>query len=204
LIAATHPDLGAAMHAGSFRPDLYYRICADVIRTPTVREQLAAAPDDLHNLLRVVAGLIAGAAAAERLTSEVEAWVAKHLGRAYAWPGNVRELEQCVRNILVRGAYTPPPAAPAATTDTHPTAAGPGGESLATATAPRDDADAFIAAVRDGTLTADQLLQGYCARVRAQTATHHDAARRLGLDWRTVRDKTRAWAARRRRGSRRR
>jgi hypothetical protein len=44
VIAATNRDLDEEIDAARFRSDLYYRICADLIRTPTLREQLADAP----------------------------------------------------------------------------------------------------------------------------------------------------------------
>jgi len=50
--------------------------------------------------------------------------------------------------------------------------------------------------VRDGTLTVDAVVQGYCARVYAQTGNYEDAAHQLGMNWRTVRTKVRAWAKR--------
>lgn len=46
LIAATNRDLPAEIAAGRFREDLYYRLCADVIVTPSLEEQLREAPGD--------------------------------------------------------------------------------------------------------------------------------------------------------------
>lgn len=56
--------------------------------------------------------------------------------------------------------------------------------------------DRFLSALRDGTLTADELLEGYCARVHAHAGSYEEAGRRLGLNWRTVRAKVRAWTKR--------
>ncbi len=189
LIAATHRDLGAEMEAGRFRADLYYRICADVIRTPSLREQLADTPGDLQNLVRIAARRIAGAAA-DAVAGEVEAWIAVHLGPDYPWPGNIRELEQCVRNILVRGEYAPPrrSAHPMRASVRHSdTGAGPS----------TDGANPFLMEVCDGTLDVMELVQGYCAHVHARSATYEESARRLGLDWRTVRARVDAWTKRR-------
>jgi DNA-binding NtrC family response regulator len=95
LIAATHRDLPAAMRDGRFREDLYYRLCADQIVTPPLREQLRESPAVLGE-------------EAEELAREVEAWAGENLGPNYPWPGNYRELEQCVRNVLIRKQYRPP------------------------------------------------------------------------------------------------
>jgi sigma-54 interacting transcriptional regulator len=162
IIAATNRDLGAEIRAGRFREDFYYRLCADLIATPTLRAQLDDAPADLRNLIRFLAERIAGAEEAGAIADEVVAWVEEHLGPAYAWPGNVRELEQCVRNVLIRREYRPPaPAAPSA----------------------RDE---LAAAVCAGRLTAEELLVRYCTLVFAETGSYQETARRLGLDRRTV------------------
>jgi transcriptional regulator with GAF, ATPase, and Fis domain len=165
LIAATNRDLAAAIAAGQCREDFYYRLCADVIVTPSLAEQLAEAPDALPGLVAAIARRIVGEAEAPALAAEATAWIARHLGPEYPWPGNVRELEQCLRNILVRGSYRPRATAP-------PSAS------------PRR---ALAQAVLDGTLTADELLQRYCTLVYAQTGSYLETARRLGLDRRTVR-----------------
>jgi transcriptional regulator with PAS, ATPase and Fis domain len=158
IIAATNRDLAAAMAAGRFREDLYYRLCSDLIRTPTLAEQLADSPDDLGNLLRHIARRLVGAEA-EALAAEVQAWIAANLGPSYAWPGNIRELEQCVRNVLVRGEYRP------ARSHSEP---------------------GLAEQIEAGALTADELLDRYCASVYRSSGSYEAAARRLGLDRRTV------------------
>ncbi len=116
-MAATNRDLAAEMRAGRFREDLYYRLCSDLIATPSLREQLSDAPHDLEELVRFIARRIVGTEEAKAVTSEVLEWIENHLGRDYAWPGNFRELEQCVRNILVRKEYRPAARASAASLD---------------------------------------------------------------------------------------
>jgi hypothetical protein len=165
LIAATNRDLVAAIDAGRFREDFYYRLCSDVIVTPSLAEQLQAGPGELRGLLRAIARRVAGDDEAGALADEAEAWIEQHLGPDYPWPGNVRELEQCVRNILVRGAYRP---------RSVPATGGSARRSIAQA-------------MLDGTLTADELLQRYCTLVYAETGSYLETARRLGLDRRTVR-----------------
>ncbi|MEN8181194.1 MAG: sigma-54 factor interaction domain-containing protein, partial [Myxococcota bacterium] len=164
IIAATHRDLGREMRGGSFRTDLYYRLCADIIETPTLREQLADSPEELRNLVLVLARRIAGEGEAEALTEEVVSWVSGHLDPDHPWTGNVRELEQCVRNVLIRGEYHPP-------------------------RRPEPEADDVAALLRQGQLSAEALLRRYCTEVYARTGSYEEAARRLGLDRRTVKAK---------------
>jgi len=110
---------------------------------------------------------VAGEAEAEKLASEAEQWIMKHLGPDYPWPGNVRELEQCVRNILIRGNYEP-----------RRSRNGHG-----------DARAIFVDSVLSGALTADELLRRYCTLVYAQARSYQDTARRLGIDRRTARAK---------------
>ena len=161
VVAATNRDLAAEMAAGRFRPDLYYRLCADVIETPTLAEQIADDPDGLENLVLILARRILGGEEANSLAAEVVGWIEVNLGRDYPWPGNVRELEQCVRSILVRGAYRP--------------------------VRSETPADALAKAFRRGEFTADALLSAYCKHVYALSGSYEGAARRLDLDRRTVR-----------------
>ena len=162
LIAATNRDLAAEMRAGRFREDLYYRLCSDLVVTPSLRDQLRDAPDELRNLVLFVSERVVGEAGAPELADEVMACIDHDLGPDYPWPGNVRELEQCVRNVLVRRRYRPP-AAPSQGAD-----------------------DGLAAALRDGGLTARELLGRYCTTVYARTGSYQETARRLALDRRTV------------------
>jgi len=164
VVAATNRDLHTAMESGRFRDDLYYRICADLITTPTLRQQLSEAPADLDSLLLIVARRVAGDAEGGALAEQTRQWIVDRLGADYPWPGNMRELEQCVRNVMVHGEYHPPP--------------------------PRRQADAaddLAAELRSGRLTADEIVERYCHVVYAQTDSARETARRLGRDPRTVR-----------------
>ena len=164
IIAATNRDLVAEMRAGRFREDLYYRLCSDIIVTPSLYEQLCDSADVLPNLVRHVAGRLVGedGREAEALAGEVLAWVNHNLGRDYRWPGNVRELEQCVRNVMVRNAYVP------------------------VAQKPQSVHEQLAGLMLAGALTADELLGQYCTIIYAQTRNYQETARRLGLDHRTV------------------
>ena len=166
LIAATNRDLATEIQAGRFREDLYYRLCADVIETPSLAAQLREAPDDLGHLLRLLAARVAGEEEAAGLAAETERWIRNRLGADYPWPGNVRELEQCLRNVLVRGAYRPRREA-----------------------APASAADGLLGALRSGPMTAEELVRRYAAVVFRETGSYQETARRLGLDRRTVKAK---------------
>ncbi len=165
LIAATNRDLPTEMETGRFRQDFYYRLCSDLIVTPTLAEQLRAAPGVRHALVAFIARRVAGDAEAESLAEETGRWIDAHLGAGYAWPGNVRELEQCVRNVMIRGEYRPP--------------------RTGSPSARRRVADE----VMGGSLSAEDVLRRYCTLVYADTGSYQETGRRLGLDRRTVREK---------------
>jgi DNA-binding NtrC family response regulator len=91
IICATHRDLGAAVKAGDFRQDLYYRLNVIQIDMPP----LSARGNDILLLARrFIADL------AEKFGKSVAglAEPAARLLLVYPWPGNVREL----RNVIER------------------------------------------------------------------------------------------------------
>lgn len=164
VVAATNRDLAAEMRAGRFRADLYYRLCSDLLVTPSLRERIADSPRELSDLVLALAQRAVGDDLAEEVARDVETWIRDNLGLDYPWPGNVRELAQCLNNVLIRGEYRP---------------AGEGGgvrERLA---------EELLA----GALTADELLRRYCTIVYAQAGSYEEAARRLELDRRTVKSR---------------
>jgi len=164
IVAATNRDLTAEMAAGCFREDFYYRLCADVVRMPTLREQISESPEELQQLIAVITRRIAGDEA-EGLAREVREWIGQHLPRDYPWPGNVRELEQCVRSILVQGPHARP----------------------RRKAEPRQ-AD-LLALIEAGEVTAETVLREYIRRVHARAGSYEAAARILDLDRRTVKAK---------------
>ena len=93
VLAATHVDLPAAIAAGRFREDLYYRLAVFPVTLPPLRDRLDDLPELAAELLVDVAaragrrGLSLGADAIDRLAE-------------HGWPGNVRELA----NVLERAA----------------------------------------------------------------------------------------------------
>jgi hypothetical protein len=158
LIAATNRDLRAEIGRGHFREDLYYRLCADLIRTPSLQEQIEASPAVLRELTLFMVRRVAGDEAAS-CVDEVHQWIATKLPANYPWPGNYRELEQCVRNVIIRGTYQP---------------VSESGES------------GFWEDFRAGRLKEEQVLGYYAALVYRQCGSYEEAARRMGVDRRTV------------------
>jgi transcriptional regulator with GAF, ATPase, and Fis domain len=91
IIAATNHDLAAAVRAGTFRSDLFYRLNVFPILVPPLRERrddMASLVDELINEL--------GADMGKRFDG-VDRTSLQSLFH-YDWPGNVREL----RNVLER------------------------------------------------------------------------------------------------------
>jgi transcriptional regulator with PAS, ATPase and Fis domain len=168
IIAATNRDLAEEMLAGRFREDLYYRLCGDIVTTPSLRQQLDDLPEDLPNLVRFVVVhqlKIAPEAESDVVTDELVSLIHEKLPADYEWPGNFRELEQCVRNLLIHRDYRP-------------------------LTGPRKGSvQGFIDQVRSGELSAEDLLRRYYSLVYKREGNYRAAAKTLGVDWRTVRDK---------------
>jgi DNA-binding NtrC family response regulator len=93
IIATTNRDLEAAVEAGSFREDLFYRVNVIHLELPPLRSRSG----DVLLLAQAFLGELSvrggkpiaklSAAAAEKLSS-------------YDWPGNVRELRSCVERAV--------------------------------------------------------------------------------------------------------
>jgi DNA-binding NtrC family response regulator len=94
VIAATHVDLEAAVAAGGFRDDLYYRLNVFSLAIPPLRERR----DEILPLAEHFARRFAGELCREIpvLSSEL-----RELMLAHAWPGNVRELENLIKRLVV-------------------------------------------------------------------------------------------------------
>lgn len=166
VIAATNRDLGEEMRAGRFREDLFYRLCADSIQTPSLAERLKDSPQELGVLVRHLTHQMMGEGEVEELAVEVLHWINDHLSPQgeYGWPGNVRELGQCIRNVLIRRSY-------------HPPSLGSGAVGTA---------EKLSQQMLGGALTADELLRKYTTLVYHQAGSFQEVARRLGVDRRTV------------------
>ena len=165
IICATNKDLSKEIKEKRFREDFYYRLCSDVITTPSLHEQIKDSPETLFSLILHISNNFIGKEESEFLAKEAYEWIMKNLGSDYPWYGNVRELEQCVQNILIRKEYW------------H-------------SEFRRDDESEKLAEeFLKGTLTAEDLLRRYCTLVYKQAGTYQETARRLKLDHRTIKNR---------------
>ena len=89
ILVATHQDLAAAQRDGTFRRDLYYRLCAHQVHIPPLRER----PTDIPLLLDHFLEEAAISFGKKKPTPPGELAT---LLKNYAFPGNVRELRALV------------------------------------------------------------------------------------------------------------
>jgi transcriptional regulator with GAF, ATPase, and Fis domain len=95
VIAATNRDLQAALSAGSFRSDLFYRLHVFPIEIPPLRERI----EDIRLLVEYFIDRYARKAG-KRITT-VDEKPLRSL-ESYPWPGNIRELQNVIeRSVIV-------------------------------------------------------------------------------------------------------
>jgi formate hydrogenlyase transcriptional activator len=94
VIAATNRDLTAAVAAGTFRQDLFYRLNVFPIDVPPLRERA----EDIPLLVEYFVARFAKSSGKS----------IRHIGkdtlrmmREYGWPGNIRELQNVVERALI-------------------------------------------------------------------------------------------------------
>ncbi|MGH8305303.1 MAG: sigma-54-dependent transcriptional regulator, partial [Steroidobacteraceae bacterium] len=89
VIAATNTNLRRAIHAGTFREDLFYRLSVIELEVPPLAERR----DDILPLARYYLGRRFD------LTPEAQQALMR-----YSWPGNVRELQNIIRRACLLAA----------------------------------------------------------------------------------------------------
>jgi len=97
ILSATHQDLEAAIHAGSFREDLFYRLNVVSLTIPPLRERREDVPLLVDHFLKRVSqrtGRPLGVFAPEGMEYLVHA----------PWPGNVRQLYNVVEQTVALSA----------------------------------------------------------------------------------------------------
>jgi len=162
VIAATHQPLTTLREQGRFRDDFYYRLCSDCIRMPSLAQRIQEDHRELDLMIAHTVERVLGQAS-EELNVVVRRVIDDQLGPDYTWPGNVRELSQCVRRVIIRGAYE--------------------GDQITAQAGPTDQ---LAQDMRAGRLTAEQLQARYCALLYERLGTYEEVARRTDLDRRTV------------------
>jgi formate hydrogenlyase transcriptional activator len=95
VVAATNRDLEAAVAAGAFRSDLYYRLNVFPIEMPTLRER----NEDIPLLVTYFLNRYARKAGRQFTAVDKQSL---DLLQSYAWPGNIRELQNVIeRSVIV-------------------------------------------------------------------------------------------------------
>jgi len=98
VVAASNASLEHLVKEGTFRKDLYYRLCIFTIHLPPLRER----KEDILPLALHFLGKHTPPARAPLVLSDA---VQEHL-HSYDWPGNVRELESAILRGINFAAYS--------------------------------------------------------------------------------------------------
>lgn len=166
LIAATNQPLAAAVEAGRFRADLWFRLDVFSITLPPLRERR----DDLEPLVDRLLGAAIRRNHRDKLGLSAAAWAWIH---AWHWPGNVRELANRIERAVVFSDHDflrPEDLADAPT-------------SASAASSP----SAALAACAQAGLSLVEVEDAYInAVIDACDGNKAEAARRLGIDRRTL------------------
>jgi len=93
IIAATHRDLDAAITAGRFREDLFYRLNVFPLQMPPLRERLEDLPILIEHLVQRQGQ---GSARKIRFDKDAMNCLARN-----PWPGNVRELANLLERLAI-------------------------------------------------------------------------------------------------------
>jgi two-component system response regulator HydG len=94
VVASTNRDLDAAIEAGTFRRDLFYRLNVVSIDVPSLRDRVDDIPLLVHHFIALHAKRLG------KVVSGIEP-DAMHVLCAHTWPGNVRELQNAIERAVV-------------------------------------------------------------------------------------------------------
>ena len=94
IIAATNSDLPAAIAAGTFRADLFYRLNVFPIDVPPLRQRKEDIPILVEYFVKRYADK------ARKRFSKIEKDTLK-LCQSYDWPGNIRELQNIIERSVI-------------------------------------------------------------------------------------------------------
>jgi len=200
VIAATNRDLPAAIAAGTFRSDLFYRLNVFPIEMPPLRDR----KEDIPLLVEYFMNRGRGP---EKPARRVHPR-AMDLLNAYSWPGNIRELQNVVERALivspeeeltVDARWLPGPAAeprrapasepPAVREKTAPGDVAPNGTSDEVSGAMEPSSEPEDAALVAGGSLADLERQTIVRTLAAVGGNRRLAATKLGIGLRTLYEK---------------
>src|ERR1700689_694957 len=94
IIAATNRDLEAAVTAGTFREDMFYRLNVFPIYVPSLRERLEDIPLLMEHLVERFAKRVGKAFRVIKMDT-IERL------QAHDWPGNIRELQNVIERSVI-------------------------------------------------------------------------------------------------------
>ncbi len=179
VIAATNRDLRKSAQEGGFREDLYHRLNVVEVELPPLRER----PGDAIGLAMTFRDR-----AADRMgvdPPEIGEDLASFLG-TYRFPGNVRELENLIERLVVLsegerlGVEGLPPSLGAEGAAPSGEPRDPVGDRPAGAVGPED-------LLADGPVSLPDLERRLLAEaIRLSDGNHSEAAKRLGLTYKTM------------------
>ncbi len=103
VIATTNRDLACEIREGRFRSDLYYRLSVFPIAVPPLRERRDDIPMLAEHFIRLQSGRRGQA-------PKVIAPSAMEIMQSHDWPGNVRQLENCLEraDLIASGSMIGP------------------------------------------------------------------------------------------------
>lgn len=93
FVSATHRDLGAAVEEGTFREDLFWRLCVAPVELPPLRQRVG----DIMPLAEHFARAFLPPGATLTFSPSARARLEGH-----PWPGNARELRNTIQLALVQ------------------------------------------------------------------------------------------------------
>ncbi len=170
VLAATNKEPRAAVENGKLREDLFYRLNVFTVALPPLRDRRADIPLLAQAFIREFN---------EKHNAQVESCrtEALELLKAYSWPGNVRELRNIMERavILAKGPWIEPSHLPAYFLNSPASESGP-------------------KLVLSMGVTAAEAEKELILRTLRQTGNNKaEAARQLGLDVKTIRNKLKTY-----------
>jgi DNA-binding NtrC family response regulator len=170
--------------------DLRYRMCTNMIDVPSLRARIDGHPDELAFFVRRFALKASGPQAARTAAETLALIQAKYPN--HRWGGNMRELIACVENVATHREFVPPNSVAVTSVAqgtplraaTLPPGPMPGNDRTVVSAG-----DALAHSVKEGSIRVKEVERQYILHVfELVGGNYKEAARRLGIGWRKVRD----------------